>query len=260
MLVTLLGLALGCSEEESVAGVAKTEAGDEKKDDGEAEPADDAEEVVEIQTWCGDEPCPCEQEPSSPDEKVSNCTLTEDIVIQGLPMAKGKMVSFNKEGEARQFTLSENSRVGDYNCRNTGPVTTHGPGKLKGCYTDEQYEISGVPCDAGSLSIQKDGKLRRCKVAKKATVGPLEMPAGSYITLWENGEPERFENSGAIDAPGGYACKGYMNYLHEDGKLKKCELANDAKVGDKDVKAGETVCWDAEGAPTDCSNLKFRMM
>lgn len=210
-----------------------------------------------VEPWCGASPCPCTPGTERKNgDKLSGCTLAAPATIQGLSVEKN--ISFNDTGFLAQFYLAEDGKIGPVTCKKGGLAEAFGPGQLHSCYTVGTATIDGVAC-TGSVSMTKDGKLRRCKLAADKTIGDLAMKAGDWLTLYPGGTPERFESSRVIEIQG-RKCKGYLNYLHENGKLKKCAVAEDTTIGGKAYKAGTSVCFDPNGKVVDCSTLSFSML
>lgn len=86
----------------------------------------------------------------------------------------------------------------------------------------------------------------------------LENP--THDSLYKSGALRRLEVNKPTEMVG-FLCKGYLNYFHENGKLLKCQLAED-KVGEKTShKAGDLLCWDSAGTPAaDCKRLGREML
>jgi hypothetical protein len=74
------------------------------------------------------------------------------------------------------------------------------------------------------------------------------------------GKTYRWEVTGEPQVFGDLSCTGSLNYLHPDGSLAKCELAATTTVDGQEIPAGETVCFDAEGAIADCETMTFRTL
>jgi hypothetical protein len=98
--------------------------------------------------------------------------------------------------------------------------------------------IQGFPCDKGYAWFYPGGHLEKCTVTREIPFGEITIPAGSYITLTQDGKPDLVQMS--HDAPvlglrcegGGLlgAGEGPVVALYPSGKLKACFLAADQSV------------------------------
>ena len=98
--------------------------------------------------------------------------------------------------------------------------------------------VEGIPCDRGYAWFFPSGHLEKCTVTREIPFGEITIPAGSWITLAEDGKPHFVQMS--HDAPvlgmqcqGGGALgpsEGPVVALYPSGKLKVCFLANDQLV------------------------------
>lgn len=209
--------------------------------------------------WCPQ--CKCEGDPINPegaDGAQQKCKLTEAMEIQGFKV-KPSEITFDAEGRMVTFNVEADTDIDGVKCGAGYVVGLFGDGKLDYCFTSGEVVIEGVPCN-GTISLRNNGELSRCKLGKAHKFGDLEIPSGSWVSFWE-GEGtrlDRFEVPDGVEV-GGIKCKGYMNYLHEDGvKLRKCELDGDQKIEGKSLKTGTFVCFDTDGKVTDCSTFSFR--
>lgn len=162
--------------------------------------------------------------------KVTSCLLDKDFTTDGYECSAGKMIELTGE-------------------------------KLKGCYLRTPKVIDGYSCKDG-LSLHPSGKLRRCKVteAKKVAEG-IDVRPGDWVTLYDGGGIKRLELAAGPNKIQTLTCKGYLNFFHENGALKKCELAEDATIEGKRVSATSDagavyVCFDDKGKRVpDCNTL-----
>lgn len=164
--------------------------------------------------------------------KLSRCLLTKDFTVDGYTCERGKVFEILPSG------------------------------KLKGCYLASAKVVDGYSCKEG-LALYEDGKLKRCKLTagRSAGVG-TEVRAGDWVTLYPEGGIKRLELASGSNEIQGLPCKGYLNYFHENGKLKKCELSEDATIEGKKIAAAKTgagsvyVCFDDKGKRVaDCGVL-----
>jgi len=99
-------------------------------------------------------------------------------------------------------------------------------------------EIQGHPCDKGYAWFYSDGKLQKCTVASEIALGEFTIPAGSWITLSEEGKPSGIqaphdiEILGLICQGGGLLgpSEGSIIAFYPTGKLKVCYLAHNQPV------------------------------
>jgi hypothetical protein len=245
--VTFAFASVGCSQSKSDG----TAAG------GSGSPKGAAAAAAKVDPWCGATPCPCKAGTErKSNDKLAGCDLTGPATIQGLPVQKS--VTFNAEGYLVQFYLAKEAKIGPVLCKQDVMAQAHGPGLLESCYTNGTFTIDGISCK-GNISMTKSGKLRRCQLAAPKAFGDLKLQAEDWLTVYESGKPERFEGSAVFEIQG-RKCKGYFNYLYESGKLKKCEIAEDATLDGKDYKAGTAVCFNEQAKVADCAGMQFNTL
>jgi len=180
-------------------------------------------------------PCRDDASKSAANGKVTSCLLTKDFTIDGFECVGGKMIEMQPQSN-----------------------------KLKGCYLKSPKSVDGWSCQDG-LSLYPSGKLRRCKVTAGRNAGEgIDVRAGDWVTIYEGtGAIKRLELASGANRVQGYPCKGYLNFFHENGKLKKCELSDDVTIEGKKVSAktdaglaGVFVCFDDAGKRVDdCTTL-----
>ncbi|MGB8845279.1 MAG: hypothetical protein WCC73_06345, partial [Terracidiphilus sp.] len=95
-----------------------------------------------------------------------------------------------------------------------------------------------IPCAKGDAWFFSDGQLQKCTVTREMPFGEITIPAGSWITLTEDGKPHFVQMN--HDAPvlslkcqGGSPLgpsEGPVVALYPSGKLKACFLAGDQTV------------------------------
>ena len=165
------------------------------------------------------------------------------------------------KGKIEKCKLSKDLSVDGYTCGAGVVVETHPDGKFKGCYLKEPKVVDGYSCKDG-LHLYPGGKLERCKVtaAKNVRAG-IDVRAGDWVSLRKDGTISRLELGSGPNKIFDIPCKGYFNYFYPDGKLKKCELAEDATIEGKKVSSKADggsvyVCFDAAGKRlADCKLL-----
>jgi hypothetical protein len=179
-----------------------------------------------------DIPCKDDSNKSLVNGKISSCLLSKDFSIDGYECVGSKMFELH----AAQ-------------------------GKLKGCYLKAPKVVDGWSCQDG-LSLYASGKLRRCKVTAAKSAGEgIDVRVGDWVTVFEGAGIKRLELAAGPTKVQGLPCKGYLNFFHENGKLKKCELSEDATIEGKKVSAKTDagavfVCFDDKGKRVaDCSLL-----
>lgn len=168
-----------------------------------------------------------------------------------------------ENGKVSRCKLTADFTTGDFICEKDRVFERYADGKLKGCYLKTAKVVDGFTCKEG-VSLDEEGHLHRCKLsAPKHVSDGIDVRAGDWITLYPKGAGiRRLELESSPNKIQGLPCKGYMNFLHENGKLKKCELSEDATIGGKkvaakDAKGGSVfVCFDDKGKQVpDCSVL-----
>jgi hypothetical protein len=165
----------------------------------------------------------------------------------------------DSNGNVTSCLLASAQSFEGYACE-AGKIAEFSKGVFKGCYLAEAKEVDGFTCKAG-LSLYPNGKLRRCQItaAKKVAEG-IEARPTDWVTLYEGGSIKRLELASGPNKILGLPCKGYLNYFHENGKLKKCELSETATVDGANVEVKDKsvyVCFDEQGKRVaDCNLLK----
>lgn len=164
-------------------------------------------------------------------------------------------------GRISRCTLTKELTVDGFTCGVDVVVETHADGSFKGCYLKEAKVVDGYSCK-DALDLYPGGKLHRCKVTAPKNAGPgIDVRAGDWVTLSKTGSISRLELGSGPNKIHDLTCKGYLNYFYEDGKTKKCELAEDAVIEGKKVPAKADggsvfVCFDAAGKRVaDCKLL-----
>lgn len=165
-------------------------------------------------------------------------------------------------GSVTRCLLTKNYSVDGYECEAGKIADFYGAGKLQGCYLTSAKTIDGYSCKEG-VSLYPDGHLKRCKTTQaKHVADGVDVRQGEWVTLYKSGAIKRLELSNGPNKILGMPCRGYWNYFHENGRLKKCELSEDTviegkKVASKGPKdAAVYVCFDDAGKRVaDCNLL-----
>ena len=210
--------------------------------------------------WCQPEKCSCMEGKEIVEGKAEfqHCNLTADATIQGVKVKGGEhsMTLFNKEGMLTGFDLAEPHTFGDIECKGAS-VRLIAPDKVRSCYMTKPHEVAGIKCD-GNLSMNEDGTVHRCKLSEAMKFENFEATAGTWITFYDGTKlVDRFEVGDNAQEVDGHKCKGYMNYLHKNGKVRKCKLEAEEKIEGKKYEAGTDVCFDEAGKVVECSTMKF---
>ena len=103
---------------------------------------------------------------------------------------------------------------------------------------DQPAVIQGIPCDKGYAWFFSGGQLQKCTVPREMPFGEITIPAGSWITLTEDGKPAfvqmpRDASVHGLKCQGGGPLgpsEGPVIALYPSGKLKACFLAGDQTV------------------------------
>ncbi len=122
-----------------------------------------------------------------------------------------------------------------------GPSTSSAAQSQKTPYREklaQPKEIQSYPCAKGYAWYFHDGKLQKCSVSREIPFGEITIPAGSWITLTEDGKPwsVQMPHDAAVlglTCQGGSflgASEGSMVALHPNGKLAVCYLTHDQLV------------------------------
>lgn len=181
------------------------------------------------------------------------------IDVEKLPCTERRPTSsFDyPEGYVACMQPTAEIKVGPYTCKKGTTVGVYTKTKtLQECWVAAPTKVGDVSC-TGGVNLFPNGTLRRCQLDAELQKNGITMPKGAWITFYEGaGNPRRIElpQGGTI---GPYKCKGYMNYVYENGKPKKCELGAEATIEGQAKKVGDNVCFDEAGKLTDCAKLKL---
>lgn len=103
---------------------------------------------------------------------------------------------------------------------------------------DQPTTIRGIPCDKGYAWFFSGGQLQKCTITREMPFGEITIPAGSWITLTEDGKPAFVQmphdaSMLGLKCQGGGPLgpsEGSVIALYPSGKLKACFLAGDQTV------------------------------
>jgi len=210
--------------------------------------------------------CSKKQEPPKPEEKPTAAEPTapkedpkpapKEEPKPTMPAGVTCIEDTNKKiegGKLVQCRLQQDYTSGKITCGKEYMAFFFADGSLKGCYVSQPTEVDGWSCRE-SLSLFPGGKFRRCRLAGDKEEAGVQLKSGDWITVYQSGALRRVENETARKM-GAYMCKGSVNLFHENGKLKRCEVAKPTRVGKKRLKVGEAACLDADGKPTECGSV-----
>lgn len=129
-------------------------------------------------------------------------------------------------GQVTSCVLAKPFAVDGYTCEWGKPFELWGDGKLRTCYLREAKTVDGTSCH-DHVDFHPNGKLHRCRLyaTRKNVVEGVDLRAGDWVSFYDSGKVERIELVIAPVTISGLTCKGHENWFHENGKLKKCELA-----------------------------------
>ena len=105
-------------------------------------------------------------------------------------------------------------------------------------HLDQPAVIQGYPCATGYAWFFPDGHLNRCTVSREVDFGGAQIPEGSIIELFSNGDLRYVMMkhdvllSGVRCSGGGPLgpAEGSVTVLYPSGKLKLCYLVGDQVV------------------------------
>lgn len=187
----------------------------------------------------------------------SRSSGASNIDVEKLPCTKRVPTSSIdvSEGFVSCQQPTEEIKLGAFTCKKGTTVGVYTKAKtLRECWVAQATTVDGVSC-TGGVTLYPDGKLLRCQLDAEVSRNGLTVPKGAWLTLTPSGAPKRLElpQGGTI---GSYKCKGFMNLVYENGKPRRCELAEPTTVDGQAKKAGETVCFNESGKLTDCASVK----
>ncbi len=156
-------------------------------------------------------------------------------------------------------TLAADWSIGKLKCRKDRLLELHPDGALKRCSLVGPTDVSGFGCQENT-ELYEDGKFKGCKLTASKTVNGIDVRADDWITVYKSGTLKRVQLNNPAKLKG-LPCKGFFNYFHENGQLKKCELADVAKIDEQEVPAGTLVCLDDKGKRvSDCKLLNWDLL
>ncbi len=163
-------------------------------------------------------------------------------------------------GKLSGCLLAAEWTAGNLTCKRDHMLDVYPDGALKRCSLLSPTDLGGFRC-VETTELYEDGKFKRCKLAAAKTVNDIYVRAGDWVTVYKSGAIKRVEFSSGAGKLKGLLCKGLFNFLHENGHLKKCEIAEATKIDGQDVTAGTLACFDDRGKRvSDCKLLTWEML
>jgi hypothetical protein len=199
--------------------------------------------------------------PSAPATSSSSVASMKGSAL-GVPPCRSDQTITSAHGRTSSCILVAEFSLDGYVCAAGKQIEIHPSGKLKGCSLREPRTVDDWSCQDG-MTLYPSGRLRRCKVTAARRIEPaVDVRPGDWVTLYEGAGLKRLELAVGPNTIQGYPCKGYLNFFHESGRLKKCELESDMTIEGQRVSWRTTsgapvyVCFDAKGKRVaDCATL-----
>jgi hypothetical protein len=138
--------------------------------------------------------------------------------------------------------------------------------------------MNGVPCrrtggNGRKAELHPSGALRSCELAAGATVAGHLLPAGSWIYLYEDGQPD-FVWLRSNTLLQGHLCRGtgyggWQTMFHGSGALRSCWLARDSVIDGVpcsratflgEIRGGASTLFEPDGRLRSCRAARdFRL-
>lgn len=209
------------------------------------------------ETWCGDDPCPCEEGSISTfygTDKMRQCTLAEPTEIQGHAVG-ANLLYFDKDGKLVQYIAARQQEIDGIPCE-ASQVQLHPNGNLRACMTTEDLEVKGYSCQGSQMVyLNEDGSFMGCRLTETATFDGITVPPRATAIV-RDGSLYRTHAWGDPVEAGDLRCTGKA-FFHPNGQPGQCELAEAATIGGTSYPEGERACMDAEGSVVECNALDW---
>jgi len=177
------------------------------------------------------------------------CVLPSDQAIAGVPCARG-LVHFHPGGSLAQATLAADHVERSFSFKQGTQLSWNEDGTL-GAHVGEPHGFDGVVVPAGaSLRLDEDGRLVSWsrRLAVEETIGGLAGQAGSVVTCFANGRPERLTLSRSQVIDGIPSMGGTDVELHSNGRVAATTLAEAHEVAGVRFEAGTTLVYRPNGS------------
>jgi len=225
------------------------------------------------------------------DDRLSACVIPDDQTINGVPCARG-LVHFHPSGELAQAVIARDLEVRTVRFRKgtqlswneDGTVAAHlaeahtigsatvprgasaritESGELESWsrrLLDEET-IGGLRCQAGSVVTRYgDGRPERLTVAEDTVIGDLAVLGGSDVEFHRNGQVSRLTIAEPATRADVRFEGGTTLVFRDDGTLSLAHLADELAVGDMTYPAGTYLQFDPSGALASHATITWSVL
>ncbi|TNF24812.1 MAG: hypothetical protein EP329_24240 [Deltaproteobacteria bacterium] len=182
------------------------------------------------------------------DDRLSLCVIPDDQTIHGVPCARG-LVHFHPSGEVAQTTLARDLEVRSIRfCR--GTVLSWNEDGTVAAHLCEDHVIGSVTVPRGaSVRITEDGAIESWsrRLVGEEIIAGVPCQAGSVVTRYGDGRPERLTAASDVLVDGLVALGGSDVEFHRNGRLSRVTLADAAERAGVRFDAGTTLVYREDG-------------
>lgn len=183
------------------------------------------------------------------DDRLSLCVIPEDQLINGVPCACG-LVHFHPSGELAQATLSRDMVVRSVAFKRGTLLSWNEDGTLA-AHFGEEHVIGAILVPRGATArITEDGALESWsrRLTGEETIAGVPCQAGSVITRYGDGRPERLTAAHETVVDGFVALGGSDVEFHRNGRVSRLTLAEPAERRNVRFDAGTTLVLRDDGS------------
>ena len=188
----------------------------------------------------GSLPCVEKSPPRDDDGRVTACTLSHDVTIDGVECRRMGKAQRHRNGVLKTCVLGR-ALDAALACEVGSAVWLYPSGDVHKCSLGSEQTVSKFPC-GGVVEVYPAGSLKRCQLARRTPVAIHTAAKSSWITLSENGRASRLE----LPDDHNWKFKGHICsqvHFHDDGSIKVCVIKDGSVLGG-------WRCFDPDGSPS----------
>lgn len=182
------------------------------------------------------------------DDRLSLCVIPMDQPINGVPCARG-LVHFHPSGELAQATLAREFAVRGVSFRPGTLVSWNEDGTVS-AHLAEEHLIGGVPVPrASTVRLDEHGALSSWsrRLEHEEAIHGVPCQAGSVVTRYGDGRPERLTAAWDCSVDGFVALGGADIEFHRNGRVSRVTLAEPVTRAGIRFEAGTTLVQRDDG-------------
>jgi hypothetical protein len=197
-----------------------------------------------------------------PSGELGQATLGRDFAVRGVTFARGTMLSWNEDGTLGALLAAVHTLSGaTIPVGSTLRLDEHGKLISWSRRLVVEEKVSGIPCQAGSIvTCFANGQPERITIAHNHTVDGMPCMAGTDVELHPNGRlavatlAERRELHAIAFEP------GTALVFRPDGSLSVAQLVEDMDIAGRQYTDGTFLLFDERGLLTDSAAITWEVM